>query len=76
MLDDKRFDFSLESDIKEKLWRQMLEKSKPVHVREEISFESLASPSKSSAASEKSGKQAEKITKPPVKNASGFEKTK
>ncbi|MCL2637769.1 MAG: hypothetical protein FWD48_05295 [Oscillospiraceae bacterium] len=42
MLDDKRFDFSLESNLKERLWEQMLEKTKQTSVkREKVSFDSL-----------------------------------
>jgi hypothetical protein len=65
MLDDKRFDFSEESNIKENLWQKMLEKlemSKAAPVREEIALDSLLSNPKT--APEK-GRQTEKTPKDP-----------
>jgi hypothetical protein len=44
MLDDRRYDFSLETDLKERLWEQVRDKSKQASAgvkREAVSFESL-----------------------------------
>ena len=54
MLTDKRFDFSQESDLKEKLWEQMLKKNKETAPkREEVKFESLIEQPKSFSADKK-----------------------
>jgi hypothetical protein len=47
MLDDRRYDFSLETNLKERLWEQVREKSKQASAgagvkREAVSFESLS----------------------------------
>lgn len=48
MLTDKRFDFSLETDLKERLWGQMLQRTKETTaVREEVKLESLTGQPKS-----------------------------
>ena len=42
MLTDKCFDFSEESDLKQKLWEQMLQRTKEAApIREEVKLESL-----------------------------------
>ena len=50
MFSDERYDFSLESDLKERLWDKMQNKMKQAAPhRSEVSFESI-SPAKAAAA--------------------------